>query len=495
MRSSVKPYDSHWLWGTLFALIGMGLAMRFTAGAAFFLIFPMILVGFGKNRTELLLFCLMLDIAMVMSNSNVIPKSGAFSIAARSVYFLVAGVMVMQMTAQRRSRLLGPMLGILVYLVYMAVVSAVGWQPLISYLKLFLFVTVFMAFFSVANAVVSRQGVDARKIRAICLAFAVFFLVGSVALLPFPSLGMMRAEFYLAQGLPVPEGSLFAGMCLHSQALGPVVATIGTLVLADMLFCVRRWEKLYLLLLFCAPILIYKTGSRTAMGAYFVGVCFTTFLFICARGVGATWKNRAAGALLMLGAIGGVALVAVPQLREGVARFVLKYASEGSGYEVTMDEVLATRQGSMEQQLQSFSESPVIGNGFQVSKQMEGMDVTSIGQLLSAPVEKGVWVTAALEEGGILGFLLLVLFFVVACIQLWERQAYVGLSVFVVMIIMNLGEFVMFSMTSTGGLVWAMIFCGLALDSQKRRHENAWRFSYGVGSRKPAFVEVERRRA
>lgn len=126
---------------------------------------------------------------------------------------------------------------------------------------------------------------------------------------------------------------------------------------------------------------------------------------------------------------------------------------------------------------------------------MEGMDVTSIGQLLSAPVEKGVWVTAALEEGGILGFLLLVLFFVVACIQLWERQAYVGLSVFVVMIIMNLGEFVMFSMTSTGGLVWAMIFCGLALDSQKRRHENAWRFSYGVGSRKPAFVEVEHRRA
>ena len=120
MRSSVKPYDSHWLWGTLFALIGMGLAMRFTAGVAFFLIFPMILVGFGKNRTELLLFCLMLDIAMVMSNSNVIPKSGAFSIAARLVYFLVAGVMVMQMTAQRRSRLLGPMLGILVYLVFFA---------------------------------------------------------------------------------------------------------------------------------------------------------------------------------------------------------------------------------------------------------------------------------------------------------------------------------------------------------------------------------------
>lgn len=475
MKNDVKPYDKRWLVGSLLALLGMGLAMRFTAGFAFLLIFPMILVGFGKNRTELLLFCLLLDIAMVMSNSQVIPKSAVFSLAARLVYFLVAGVMVLQMPSQRRSQMITPILGIFGYLVFMTATAAAGWQPLISYLKLVLFVTVFLGFFSVANAAATRQGVDARKVRSVCLSFAIFFILGSVALIPFPALGMMRAEFFVSQGLPVPSEGLFAGMCLHSQALGPVVAVISTLILTDLLFCVRKWDKLYLLLLLCSPILIYKTGSRTAMGTYAAGLCFATFLLICARGGGSAWKNRALSVLLSLGMIGGIALFAVPSLREGVAKFVLKYASEDSGYNVTMEEVLATRQGSMEAQLENFAKSPVIGNGFQVSKQMENEEIVSAAQLLSAPVEKGVWITAVLEEGGIIGMVLLLAFFFVAGWRLWERQAYIGLAVFVSMIVSNLGEFSMFSMTSTGGLTWAMVFCGLTLDAQRKSQHNPWR--------------------
>ena len=473
MTNDVWPYDKRWLIGSLLALLGMGLAMRFTAGFAFLFIFPMILVGFGKNRTELLLFCLLLDIAMVMSNSQVIPKSTVFSLAARSVYFLVAGVMVLQMTSQRRSKMITPMLGLFGYLAFMAATAAAGWQPLISYLKLVLFVTVFLGFFSVANAAATRQGVDARKLRSLCLAFAIFFILGSVALIPFPNIGMLKAEFYLSQGLPVPEDGLFAGMCLHSQALGPVVATISTLVLADLLFCVKKWNKLYLLLLFCSPILIYKTGSRTAMGTYVAGLCFVTFLFMCARGVGVSWKNRALSVLLLIGVLGGIALFAVPSLREGMANFVLKYATEGT--EVTMAGVLNTRQGSMDMQLENFAESPIIGNGFQVAKQMENEEIVSAAQLLSAPVEKGVWITAVLEEGGVIGIVLILAFFFIAGVQLWERQAYMGLALFVVMIVCNLGEFTMFSVTSTGGLMWAMLFCGLALDAQRKREQQQWR--------------------
>lgn len=472
MEQVQRAYNTRWLVGSLLALLGMGLAMRFTAGFAFLLIFPMILVGFGKNRTEFLLFCLLLDIAMVMSNSQVIPKSTVFSLAARSVYFLVAGVMVLQMTSQRRSQMITPMLGIFGYLMFMAATAVAGWQPIISYLKMVLFLTVFLGFFSVANAAATRQGVDARKLRSLCLAFAIFFILGSVALIPFPALGMMRAEFYLSQGLPVPPGGLFAGMCLHSQALGPVVASISTLVLADLLFCVKKWDKLYLLLLLCSPILIYKTGSRTAMGTYVAGLCFVTFLFMCARGVGATWKTRALSVLMLLGVMGGIALFAVSSLREGVAKFVLKYAEAGT--EVTMEEVLSTRQGAMDAQLENFSESPVIGNGFQVSKQMENEEIVSAAQLLSAPVEKGVWITAVLEEGGIIGMVLLLLFFFVAGVRLWERQAYIGLALFVVIIVCNLGEFTMFSVTSVGGLMWAMLFCGLALDAQRKREQQQW---------------------
>ena len=187
----------------------MGVAMRATDGLAFLLIFPLILIAFGKNKSELLLYCLLLDIAMVMSNSEVIPKSSIFSIAARSVYFIVAGVMGLQMVAQKKSKILTPFLAMFAYLIYMALISSVGWMPLISYLKLTLFITVFIGFYSVSNAAATRGGVDAQKLRSIFLAFAIFFIIGSVALIPFPGLSMMRAQYFIDQGLPVPTDGLF----------------------------------------------------------------------------------------------------------------------------------------------------------------------------------------------------------------------------------------------------------------------------------------------
>lgn len=462
-------YDKKWLVRCLLGLVGMCLAMKLTGGTAFLLIFPLLLVAFGKNRSELLLYYLLMTIAMTMANGNVVPKGMVFGLAARFVHFLIAGVMVLQLVAQRNSRLLTPMLAILLYVAYMAIVSSQGWQPLISYLKLSLFTVMFLGFYSVSNAAATRQGVDARKVRSVMLSFAAFFILGSVVLLPFPGMSMMNVAQILAAGGSVPEGSLFMGMTLHSQALGPVVAILGTLLLADLLFSVGRWDKLYLLLLLCTPILIYKTASRTAMGTYLAGLCFSTFMFMVARGVGGRWRNRAVGTLTAVGILSGIALFSTPQMRQGVAKFVLKYASEESGYDVTMEEVMVTRQGSIDSQIANFRESPMIGNGFQVSRQLAMKEYTSWNQLLSAPVEKGVWVTAVLEEGGVFGMLLFLTFLLIAFLTLWTRRAYMGLSVLFAMVVCNLGEFTMFSMTSTGGLCWAMVFVGLALDANRQR--------------------------
>lgn len=482
MRNETLAYDKTWLIRCVMGLVGMCVAMKLSGGMAFLAIFPMLLGAFGKNRSELLLYLLLMTIAVTMANGNVVPKGMVFGLAARTVHFLVAGVMVLQLVAQRNSRLLTPMLSMLPYIAYMAIVSSQGWQPLISYLKLLLFTVMFLGLYSVANAAATRQGVDARKVRSVVLAFSAFFVLGSVLLLPFPGLSMMNVAEIIAAGGSVPEGSLFMGMTLHSQALGPVVAILGTLLLADLLFSIGRWDKFYLLLLLCTPVLIYKTASRTAMGTYLAGICFVSFVFMTAHGVGARWKNRALGALTLVGVLAGITLFSTPQMRQGVAKFVLKYTSEESGYEVNMEEVMVTRQGSMDSQIANFRESPMIGNGFQVSKHMAMREYTSWTQVLSAPVEKGVWVTAVLEEGGVFGMILFVIFLLVAFVALWSRRAYVGLSVFFAMIVCNLGEFTMFSMTSTGGLVWAMVFVGLALDANRQR--------LGLGERFPGWQGV-----
>ena len=136
----------------------------------------------------------------------------------------------------------------------------------------------------------------------------------------------------------------------------------------------------------------------------------------------------------------------------------------------------------MDSAMANFEESPAIGNGFQVSAQMADMDIRSWKQLLSAPIEKGVWITAVLEEGGIFGLLLFCGFLLIAFPLLLSRQAYLGVCALFVFIISNLGEFTFFSASGNGGLLWAVTFVGLTLDAQRvarLRYQNAMGFRAG----------------
>lgn len=481
MRETNTAYNRKWLIWCLIGLMAMCGAMKATGGAGFVLILPLILVGFGKNRPELLLYSILMTAVLTVTNSAVAPKDIVFSIAARSVFLLIGGALVLQTVGQRVPRALSPLLGLMPYLAYMAIVSSVGWQPLISYLKLILFTVIFFAFFSVSHQVMKRRTAEVACLRSVILSFAVFMLVGSTILIAFPAIGMMRVmDFYLQYGY-VPEGSLFMGMTIHSQCLGPTVALFAVLLLADMLFSLRRWDKLYIILLLCAPILIYKTGSRTAMGTYIAGMGFVMLLFLRAnaRMLGARWKLSALSVLTILGIVAGITLFATPQMREAVARFALKYTNESSELDVSYESVVETRQGLMDSAMENFRESPWIGNGFQVSPQQAEMDIVSWKQLLSAPIEKGVWVTAVLEEGGIFGMILLCGFLLSVIPTMVGRHAYIGVSLIIVMLVANLGEFGMFSMSYTGGLEWATIFAGLVLDSFRER-EFVMRLTYPV---------------
>ena len=342
-------------------------------------------------------------------------------------------------------------------------------MPLLSYLKLLLFAVMYLGFYSVANAAATRRGVRVEKLRSVFLSFAVFFMLGSVCLIPFPGLGTMSAEAFYRHFGYYPEGGLFMGMALHSQSLGGMAAAFAAILLADMLFSLRRWDKLYIVLLLCAPILVYKTGSRTAMGTLLITVAFICLVFMGAKGVKSKWRGRALNTLIGGAICMGLLLFTTPQMRQAVAKFVLKYASDDQELVVSYENVIATRQGSIEEQLENFKDSPVIGHGFQVSKAMKAMTVYSWKQLLSAPVEKGVWVTAILEEGGALGLLLFVIVSTTIGFLLWSRGAYTALAVFVSLLVSNLGEFTMFSMTAVGGITWVLVFVGVTLDAQRVR--------------------------
>lgn len=480
MTTGQKPYlFKHVLWGLLGLVAICGL-MKVSNGAGFLAMFAVMIPAFAKNRASLLLWILLAIPMLTVTNGFLAPKGFVFSIGARVAYLLIAAIMIMQNVGRRSPRSVTPFLALFPYLALQALTSSMGYQPIISYLKLILFVFIFLAFYGIACAAGSRREASAAGLRAALLSVACFLILGSVALIPFPGIGKLGAAAAIAQGLSPESVGLFMGVTFQPQTLGPTVGVMSSLLLADLLFSVRRWDPLYLALLIAAPILIFYTSSRTAMGTWLAGMCFTSFVFMCASGVGARWKGKALGALTLAGIVCGIALFSTPQMRDKVMAFAFKTGKTAAYLDDTSFERLtSSRQGLVDSAMIDFRESPLIGTGFQVSRALGARDIRSWTQLLSAPIEKGVWVTAILGEGGIIGFLFFVIFLIATFYLLLTRRAYVGACALFVFLISNLGEFTFFSMTGAGGLMWASVFAGVAIDAQRlRRPLPPWGWQY-----------------
>ena len=444
--------------------------MKVTNGSGFVVVIPIVIWGLIARKTESLFFWLLMSVCAIIANGYIIPKNAVFAWSQRSLMLGLGTCMAINVMVYPKHIVMKPYLGILFYIVFMFFSSAQGWCPPISFLKLILFTVVYFSYFGVANQVGINPQVSTKRVRSVMLAVSILFVFGSVAVIPFPSLSQLRHEDFVDNPFTL---SLFIGMTNHSQCLGPVVSTISVVVFSDLLFAVKKWDVLYLLILLCCPYLVYKTSSRTGMGAYLLGMLFVVYLFMQARGVGSRWKSRAMTAIMvfLLGLI--FAMACLPGVQKSARRFLLKTVESSGSSKVTSEVVLSTRQGLIDKSLYYFRKSPVFGNGFQVSEKMVGLKIKGVTSILSAPVEKGVWVSAVLEEGGIIGWFLFVCFLFSCIVISIRRRAYTGAACLVVCMLTNLGEFTFFSMSYTGGFVWAMVFVGLALDIRKMKDENA----------------------
>lgn len=460
-------YDKKFFVKCLIGLVAMVALMKVTGGAGFAVMLPLLLWASFQNKPEILLFLLVMTISMLIGNSNLMPKGAVFGYAQRASMILLALVMVTQIAGRRNSLQTKPFLWLIPYLLWMVISSTVGWCPFISYLKLFLFSMIFFAYYGIANVVATSRRNDFAKLRSAFLALATFFIFGSMALLPFPGIAQLSNEIVqeiLRSGGKLP--SLFTGMTFHSQALGPVCAMLGVALFADLVFGIKRPDKLYVALLLCVPVLIWKTSSRTALGSFVIGLLFCLYLAFGTRLLSSVWRQKVVSTMMGFFVCAMVAVLVIPSARNRVAEFLLKYNTRDTKLShVRTDDVLRTRQGKWEEGIFYFKQSPIVGNGFQVSQGMRHLKPSL--NVLSAPVEKSIWVSAILEEGGVVGFILFSIFSVIVFFALKRRRAYIGLSLYVVMLLTNLGEFTIFSMSGVGGFSWALVFIGVMLDSKR----------------------------
>lgn len=460
-------YDKKYLIKCLIGIFAMVALMYLTKGSGFIIMVPLLLWASFVNKPETLLFLLLMSIAMLVGNGNLMPKNAVFGFSQRISMMLLSVVMIAQIAGRRNSPFTKPFLLVIPYLLWMVLSSLKGWCPFISFLKLFLFVAIYFAYYGIANVVSLSRKSDYAKMRSAFLALAIFFIFGSVALIPFPEISQLGSEAIIAAlKAGEPLTSLFTGMTFHSQSLGPVCAALGVALFVDLVFGVRRLDRLYLLLLLCVPLLIWKTSSRTAMGSFILGIMISVVLVANSRTLVSGWRMKIVNVMFGLFLLFGISVLFIPSARNRVLGFALKYNRERvSVSQMNSNDVFGTRLGKWDQGIYNFKKSPLLGNGFQVSEDMSRLK-PSLG-ILSAPIEKSVWVSAVLEEGGFVGFVLLALAYVGMLLTFLKRKAHMAFMMLVMLLLTNLGEFTMFSMSGLGGFEWALVFVGVMLDAKR----------------------------
>ena len=458
-------YDLKIIKKSVLTILAVFLAMRLTGGAGFVVVIPFMLMALLQNRNEPLLFWIVLTNLLAVTNDFFAPKGGIFSAGYRLLLLGVGIYGTLLFFSLRTSKFVLPLLGIFAYLIYMILPSLQGWAPMIATFKLIFFSMTYMALAYVSSKAQADGRLDMRRLRSIMLAFAIVYLGGSLLVYPFPGISQMNAEELARTG--TMGVSLYKGMLNHSQPMGVIICCFMIFLLGDLFFNLQRKDKLYTVLVLCGLFLIGKTSSRTAMGSLLAAVMFLAYNMMQVKGVNSRWKSKVMSTLTTVTILCAAAVLLIPSVRNRVARTAMKWSREDSAEEFSMEQAVSSRMGLVDYSLYLWKLKPTIGWGFQVDPASGELEKKSGGFVFSAPIEKGVWVTAILEEGGTFGLIIYSLYAIFAFIALMMNRAYMGSTVFLSIHISNLGEFTMFSMSSVGCVWYVMLFASLVFDAKR----------------------------
>lgn len=352
------------------------------------------------------------------------------------------------------------------YLVVAAISSEQGWCPPVSYMKLLQFV-LFWTMVIALTSLLAQSDQAIVQVRMAFLFFAVIILLGSAATLFVPGIGYSMYNRYAfdGQSITVEElgsFSFFSGVALHSQALAPMLACFNAWVLCDMLFVQKKMTRLHLAMLAVAPILLYKTHSRTGLLAYVTSLGIIGFVLLPKAKIARMFRNRVRqimyGGLLVL-----MVAAVVMEVRDHTMtswlrkRDVSQIEEDDRGM---MEALTASRQGTNEQNLYDFRQNMLLGKGFQTMEWHGKAYQAGLISIWSAPVEKGVLPMMILGETGVVGasaFLVFLFCFYGTCLS---RRYVATLALFTTVLVANLGEAIFFAPSAIGGVLHLVALVG-----------------------------------
>lgn len=214
--------------------------------------------------------------------------------------------------------------------------------------------------------------------------------------------------------------------------------------------------------------IVFATDSRTGLVSVIIGVLFAVLSGVSRGGKAATQSMMLLVGIvlvvaLILWLLGGAAL-------DWLVAFVLKW-EEGS--ELSVESALSTRALLLQLGWTNFLQNPILGIGFGMPSMPSALNVATLGPMgipLSVPIEKGNGFLQVLEETGIVGAAVLLVFFVkfakasvrtgsVSMVALWAGALAV-----------NVGEAVLLSIGGVGLVTWLyMVLATIGTAAEGRR--------------------------
>lgn len=260
----------------------------------------------------------------------------------------------------------------------------------------------------------------------------------------------------LVQGLPgsrLTGQQFLRGVLTHSQILGAVAGSLGAYWLCHLFLReTPRQRPLAVLLVLACLIALLMCESRTAMVSAVAGVATALLLH---RGAG-PFRTQGRAVLVWAGLALLVVAISLSAGSDALSNFLLKHGSSGS----FLESLFSTRMEMMKKQLGNFGQNPLFGMGFGVGLPGQVVDLGE-GFRWSAPTEKGFLPTAILQETGLVGFILFLLFFAFLVRRLAACADPRLVAAATASLISNFGEASFYSLGGIGYYHWIWIVLAL----------------------------------
>ncbi len=240
------------------------------------------------------------------------------------------------------------------------------------------------------------------------------------------------------------------------QSFGAFLSPMLAWLIAIIGFGRVKVISLYSVLAILILALIVMSQTRTALVAVFLTVVTLFIIFLFNQQKYKIWgslKNISIN-IALLSLILIIAFVTSSTLRTMANDFVYK---RGSG---DIEEAVSSRASGYEAQLINFTQRPLLGHAFGVypGKKAASKGVTEfMGIPISAPVEKGLILTALLEETGLIGTILFLTLIVAISKRCLKTQNLGWIAIFFTCLFINIGEAVFFSVGGIGLFYWILM--------------------------------------